>query len=69
MKFAGRAVVVSSVDPVPRSLRVGAGVVVMTADEARAIADGDQATAQRLHDAIARHERGLLLRQLKEGAR
>ena len=65
MKFADRNVVVSSVDPVPRSMRVSSSVLVVTRDEALKLAEGDKQTIAALSQAIDEYELKALRRHMK----
>lgn len=65
MKFDGRAIVVSVLDPVPSGLRIGPDVVVVSRAEAKALVAGDMAVERSLREAVDRHDRERLRRTLK----
>lgn len=70
MKFAGRRVVVSKLDPVPELLRVGSDVVVMNEREIAAIKEGaGQAIADDLREAIKVYDRARLQKILEDAGR
>lgn len=64
MKFAGRACVISEIDPVPSGLRVGPNALVLSRAEARALRAGDAEVKARLQRAIDAHDRKRLVERL-----
>lgn len=69
MKYRGRAVVVSELDPVPSAFRVGPNVVVMSRAEAAKVMDGDAAARASIDAAIKRFDTERLRQALDEAAR
>lgn len=66
MKFSGRTVIQSPLDPMPPALRFGAGVIVVTPDEYRGLLRGDVLTQKKLTRAISQNDRRTLKRRLQK---
>lgn len=66
MKFAGRTVIQSPLDPMPPALRFGAGVIVVTPEEYRGLMRHDVLIEKKLTRAIAQNDRRTLKKHLQK---